>query len=123
MTSLSYVAIATIAITYANYATENIFDPCDVAIRNSTLAPDGRTAVVVFEMECGATAPFNTQASLVPAGKAFLPRKNPPFLVLDGKHSLSVTWTAPSAVRIGIPDAVTVFKKEQSVEGVTVAYQ
>ncbi|CAO3430976.1 hypothetical protein [Azospirillum doebereinerae] len=80
-------------------------------------------AIIVFERECGATAPFNTQASLALVGEAFSPRKNPAFLILNGKHTLNVTWATPSGVEIGLPVEAKSFKKEQSVGDVRVVYK
>jgi hypothetical protein len=74
-------------------------------------------------MACGATTPFNTQASLVSKGKFFSPKNTPAFLVLEDRQPLNVQWNAPSIVEISVPPKANPFKMENSVEGVTILYK
>ncbi|MGF7177766.1 hypothetical protein [Azospirillum doebereinerae] len=120
---LFFIIFILAVLGYMALTDESILDPCDATVLSSSTAPDGRTSVIVFERECGATTPFNTQASLVPVGKAFSLQKNPPFLILSGKHTLGITWATPSAVEIGIPNEVKSFKKDQSVGDFTIVYK
>lgn len=96
---------------------------CEATVHNWISAPGGRIAAVVFEMECGATVPFNTQVSLTSANRPFLPGTNAAFLILSGKHDLVVRWGGEKTLEVTIPSAAQVFRNEPSVDGVTVEYR
>lgn len=55
---------------YIEYVT-SIFGKCKTVVRDSIPSPDRRKPIVIFEKECGATVPFNTQASIASAGGSF----------------------------------------------------
>ena len=117
------LVVVTGIVAYAILLEQGVLDGCRVAVHSSISAPDGRTSAVVFEMECGATVPFNTQVSLAPAGKPFSPKKNPAFLVLSGQHELVVRWGGEKVIEIDIPQEARVFRSERSVGDITIEYK
>lgn len=98
-------------------------EPCEASVRRTIPAPDGAMAAVVFEMGCGATVPFNTQVSIVPADMPFSPSRFPSFLSLNGQLDLDVTWAGNAAVEIRLPPDATVYRKEPQAAGVAVVYR
>jgi hypothetical protein len=106
------------------YPFMSAFGECATVIRGSTPSPDRSKVVVVFRRNCGATVPFNTQASMAPAGDAFSPDRSPAFFVVAGTPEVIVSWLGEAAVEIAmIPGADRIFKSKQSVAGVKVLYK
>ncbi|MGL5165518.1 MAG: hypothetical protein ACRC9K_06500 [Afipia sp.] len=99
-----------------------VFDPCEETVRSSTPSLDGKMLAVVFERECGATVPFNTQLSLAPTNHPFSSKKSPPFFVISGQHQLNIKWLGGKVIAVSVPIAVTIFKNEQSVGDIVVHY-
>jgi hypothetical protein len=96
----------------------------ELVVYSSTASPSGRLAAVIYEMEGGATAPFNTQVSIAPADRPFSPRKNPSFLSLHGQHDLAVRWVGERAIEVfGIPQDIAVYRKDPRVGDITVEYR
>jgi hypothetical protein len=115
-----FVVIAGGAL-YVDHFT-NRFRACNTAIRNSIASPDGKKAIVIFEKECGATVGFNTQASIAPTDRSFSPDKNPAFFVISGEQVVMAKWLGESEVEIAVIPGGTVFKSENSVGDIKIAY-
>jgi len=99
------------------------FGACETVIRSSIPSPDGSKSVVIFGKECGATVPFNTQASIAPAGGPFSPEKNPAFFAISGLHVVMAKWLGDNAVEIAlIPGGSKVFRSERRVGDIKIAY-
>jgi hypothetical protein len=96
---------------------------CETVVRSSIPSPDGRKAIVIFERECGATVPFNTQASIAPAGGSFSSEKNPAFFVVSGTQDIVARWRGDRAVEIAVIPGGDIFRSEQSVGDVEVEYR
>lgn len=116
--------LGTGAVTYFFFAKfENAFES-ELVVYSATPSPDGRLSAVIYEMEGGATAPFNTHVSIAPKGSPFSPKKNPPFLSLNGQHELGVRWIGERAIEVtGIPQNITIYRKDPSVGEITVEYR
>lgn len=99
------------------------FDPCDTVVRRTVPSPSGKAALVVFERDCGATTPFNTQVSLLPAKKTFSPAAYPSFLSVRERQDLHVRWLDEASVEIVVPPDAQVYRQEPSVGGVAVTYK
>jgi hypothetical protein len=78
---------------------------------------------VVFQTYCGATTPFNTQVSIVPAdADPFSAKRYPPVFVVRGRHDLSIEWLAGDLIRIEVPPEAKVYRKTGAAEGINVIY-
>jgi hypothetical protein len=96
--------------------------PCENEVTQSVLAPSGRLKAVVFNRGCGATVGFNTQVSIIEAGRD-LPNDGGNVLITDDKVDLSLQWTSDKALTIFGPLAGRAFKKESELPGVQISYR
>ena len=94
--------------------------PCENEVTQSVLAPSGKLKAVVFNRGCGATTGFNTQVSILDAGRE-LPDEGGNVLIVDDKVEFSLQWTSDRALAISGSLATQVFKKESEVSGVHVS--
>jgi len=95
---------------------------CATTIKRMVPSSDATRTAVIFERECGATAPFNTQVSLVPNGESFSPGRYPSFLSIGGQHALAIRWTGERALEVDLPQNDRVFRNETTVDDVSVTY-
>jgi len=95
---------------------------CATTIKRMVPSSDATRTAVIFERECGATAPFNTQVSLVPKGESFSPGRYPSFLSIGGQHALAIRWTGERALEVDLPQNDRVFRNETTVDDVSVTY-
>ena len=97
---------------------------CETTIDREVKSPYGDRAAVVFQIDCGATTPFNTQISIVPepAG-AFSAKRYPAFFVVRGRHDLGIEWLAGDLIKIVVPPHATVYRKIDASDGIKVIYQ
>ena len=93
---------------------------CDDEVTSSVSSPSHTISAVVFNRNCGATTGFNTQVSIVREGAALSGAGNT--LILDGTVPLKLRWVPGSRLEITGLGSAKVFKQEQSVAGVSVAY-
>jgi len=97
---------------------------CDIGCGNEVVSriasPSRSINAVVFNRNCGATTGFNTQVSVV-HGNA-VPSGAGNALILEGKVPLELRWVSESELQITGLGSAKVFKQEQSVAGVSVAY-
>ena len=102
-----------------------VISGCDVGCGNDVVSsipsPSGTANVIVFNRGCGATTGFNTQVSIVHAGAA-APAGAGNTLILNGNVPLKVQWLSESKLSISGLGSAQVFKQEQSVAGVSIAY-
>jgi hypothetical protein len=96
---------------------------CETNVKRLTPSIDGKRMIVMFEKECGATVGFKTQLSLSHSGRKFSSDENPPFLVVDGRHDLSVRWLGEKAIVVDLPIGERVLRNEQRVDDVVVEYK
>lgn len=112
------IAICASAIVFLNR-----FDPCDTVVERVLPSPKKNMSLVVFRRDCGATVDFNTQVSLLPAGKSFDVDAYPPFFGVSGRSNVSVDWLSENRVRIVAPKSENVFHRAGSVGAVVVTYE
>jgi hypothetical protein len=93
---------------------------CDDEVTSTLSSPSHTISAFVFNRNCGATTGFNTQVSLVREGAALSGAGNT--LILDGTVPLKLRWVSGSRLEITGLGSAKVFKQEQSVAGVSVAY-
>ncbi|MFO1461031.1 MAG: hypothetical protein U1G08_16705 [Verrucomicrobiota bacterium] len=84
-------------------------------------SPDGRRKIVLFSRNCGATTGFNTQASIIEA-KQKLPDDGGNAFIVD-KGAARVSWKEVGGVLVVFVRGVRVFKKEQTVSGISIEYR
>lgn len=84
-------------------------------------SPSGKTKAVVFHRKCGATTELNTQVSVIPA---YSQLSNIPgnALILEGDVSVVVRWDSDAALTISGLGKAQVYKQQDSVAGVSIAY-
>src|SRR4051812_34561018 len=98
---------------------------CDAGCENEVVqivaSPSGALKVVSFHRGCGATTGFNTQVSVLRAAEQ-LPSGGGNALVIAGAVGLRLAWTSDSSVRISGLGRAQVFKQEEKVSQIEVAY-
>lgn len=84
-------------------------------------SPSGKTKAVVFHRNCGATTDPNTQVAVIPAygDLANIPGNA---LILGGDVPLEVRWVSDSWLSISGLGTARVFKQQESVANVTIAF-
>lgn len=84
-------------------------------------SPSGKTKAVVFHRNCGSTTEPNTQVAVVPT---YVTLANIPgnALIVGGDVPLKVRWVSDSSLSISGLDTARVFKQEELVTGVSIAY-
>ena len=99
---------------------------------NEVPSPDRTRRAVVFQRECGATAPFSTQVSILPAG-ATLPDSSGNVFVADTDHGraeagpgggpgVSVRWIAGDTLEVRYDPRARIFVQEVHGPGAEVRF-
>ncbi|PWC88894.1 hypothetical protein TSH100_06735 [Azospirillum sp. TSH100] len=102
---------------------------CEVETFGANPSPDGRLSVVVYSIDCGATAGFDTRAGLIPAGEGTDPQNSKQFLHVRGRHGLQVRWIDAATVEIAAFDGTKAFdgqnivQRENFMQGVAISYR
>lgn len=96
---------------------------CGIDVQRVVPAPNGRVALVTFEVSCGATTPFSTQATILPAGARFSRDDFPAFFVVHGRHDLASRWIGDGQVEIIMPRNHRVYRRDASAGGIAVLYR
>ena len=95
-------------------------------------SPDRARRAVVFQRDCGATTPFSTQVSILPAG-ATLPDSSGNVFVADTEHGradagpgggprVSVRWIAGDTLELRYDPRARIFVQEAHVLGTNVRF-
>lgn len=98
---------------------------CANEIQQVVVSPDAASKVVLFQRDCGATTGFSTQLSLLEIDEN-LDNKGGNLLVIEGQpdeHAIEIDWVSPSRLRLHNVPALHTYKKESSVNGVSVVYE
>jgi hypothetical protein len=98
-------------------------DFCSVTPRRVLPSPTAEVNLVIFEVDCGATTSFNTQASIVPSGAKFSRERYPPFFVVKHRHELVAAWAGDREVEIVVPRDEQVYRQESIVSDIAVIYK
>jgi hypothetical protein len=97
---------------------------CETAIDREVKSPYGDRAAVVFQIDCGATTPFNTQVSIVRGdADAFSAKRYPPIFIVRGRHDLGIEWLAGDLIKIEVPPEGKVYMKAGAAGGIKVIYE
>jgi len=95
--------------------------PCENEVARSIFSPSGEYKAVVFSRSCGTTVGFNTQVSVLRSSDT-LPNDGGNILILGGDIPLKVTWLGNSGLSIQNDSSAKIFKQNDSVLGISVAY-
>jgi hypothetical protein len=121
--SLAVLAVLISAGAYYIARFMDRFGECEVVVRRSIQSPNGTKALVVFQRECNATVPFNTQISIASSQGQFSPQRTPPFFVMLGNADVSVRWTKDDVVEVDSPTGATIRKQESNVGETRIEYK
>jgi hypothetical protein len=94
---------------------------CENEISQTVPSPSGREKAVVFHRGCGATVGVNTQISVIPASDR-LGDKSGNVAIVDGSPTPTVQWESESSLRIGGLGSGRLYKAENQVGHVFIAY-
>jgi hypothetical protein len=108
-------------------------DMCGNDLVAEHLSPDGKSKLVIFQRDCGATTGFSTQASLV-APEAKLPGSSGNLFIVDTDHGIApsgpgggpelrVRWEGPKRLLLQHHVKARVFKAERGFNGIEVRYE
>jgi hypothetical protein len=103
-------------------------DPCANSILAEVPSPDNSHRAVVFERSCGATTSFSAQVSVLNS-RDRQPRDGGNVFVADNNHGaarhlqVTVRWSAPDRLVILYPESARIFRREVSIDGITIAYE
>lgn len=110
-------------VLYRCYASLDEALKCAVTVKREIPSQHLQRVVVVFEKDCGATTPFNTQVSIAPKDSQFSSDDFPPVLSIKGQHELAIRWLDDETVQIEIPKGVQIYRQEKQANGITVLYK
>ena len=106
--------------------------PCGNEFVSAHASPDGRLKAVVFVRSCGATTPFVTEMSVLPAD-AGLPQDSANALIISDNPDrpiqrsapaieVRVKWDSNSHLNVLFPLAAAVYKHVERVGAVSIEY-
>lgn len=77
---------------------------------------------MIFNRNCGATAGFNTQLSIL-AKSDEVPEEAGDTFIADGSLALKVRWVSESQLVVTGSRGAKIFKQEKLANGVVVSYE
>lgn len=108
---------------------------CRNTVVSERLSPDGRVKAVVFYRDCGATTPFTTEISVVPAGEDAAagghdgnvfsmtdPQDSDETLSRNGVIEARLDWRSSQQLVIFIPRRAVVGKRVDRIGRVGITY-
>jgi hypothetical protein len=104
-------------------STNGSFGSCKNTVLNTIPSPDGSRSLVIFRKECAAVVPHSTQASIAPSGIASLADKIPAFFIISGIPILTADWVGNNAIEIAVGAGEKIFRKQDSVGDIKIAYK
>ena len=85
-------------------------------------SPGNKKVATVFERDCGATTAANNQVLIHAANQKPKFEKGKSVVVYEGSKDLRVEWVDDENLKIWIPPASKVFRKEEQSMGVRITY-
>lgn len=110
-----------LAIGATLWFVNDLFPECVVTEHQRLTAPDNEFDLVIFSRACGTTEP-NMQAALVPPGEV-IPFDAASFASIATDADLHPRWDAYGNVELSLPDSAEVYRRDESVAGVSVIYR
>jgi len=96
---------------------------CDVTTKEKVVSPNRDLIAVVFEKNCGATTPENTQIGIQRSSSRSPENDLTPFVVVHGHHRLAIKWLDNDHIEITLPKNDKVYRQNSHAEGVSVTYR
>ncbi|MGK0187738.1 MAG: hypothetical protein ACI9R3_003528 [Verrucomicrobiales bacterium] len=93
---------------------------CDNEVSQELRSPDGSVKVALFSRNCGATAGFNTQATLLKSEEDLSDEPGNVFIIDQGEAQIA--WEDSTTLLVRISPGAQVFKQESKVRGISVKY-
>lgn len=84
------------------------------------ISPGGQLKAVTFRRNCGATTPYSTQVSILPASRN-LPNEAGNVFTVDHEHSIDVRWIDDHHLNIS-GETITQFLHLNEFNGVQITY-
>ncbi|UXN75427.1 hypothetical protein N8D56_11995 [Devosia sp. A8/3-2] len=100
----------------------SLLPSCETSQHARLPSPDAAFDLVIFSRDCGATTGFNTQAALIPNGDT-LPDDAASFLSIGVTADLALRWAGPASIELTIPPGAQIYRRDESVAGITVIYR
>ena len=98
-------------------------DPgCTNDILSQSISPDGKTKLILFSRNCGATTGPNTHAMILPRDGNLTQAATGNTFIID-QGSATASWKDPDHVVITLGHGTRVFKQEPSVQDITISYK
>jgi len=109
---------------------------CATTVFDEILSPSKKLKAVMFQIDCGASADFNTQVAIVKASFEASDARSLPkaFFVADKNHGrapagitqgpeVRLTWESDGALSLQHHQFARIFRSEDKQNGVTIKYQ
>jgi hypothetical protein len=96
---------------------------CGVTVGRILPSPDAKTVLVSYVVDCGATTPSSTQATLLRSGSKFSREAYPRFFSVKGEHDLAARWVDNATLEIAVPLNAEVYARETRAAGVVITYK
>lgn len=124
--------IRTLLIATVSIALGACSDMCSNEVVTRLASPDGEREAVMFQRDCGATAGFSTQVSILETGELLSGRGNT--FRADDDHGAAergawggswaeMKWLASDRLLIRYATNSRLFEQDDSVSGVVVSYE
>lgn len=110
-----------LVILFASLCSGCMEPDCSNDIIQDLPSPNGKTRIVLFSRNCGATTGFNTQAMILNAGEPMPDEEGNVFIVDKGKATAS--WTNVGGILVTLDHEALVFKQEALVRGIPIEYR
>ena len=95
---------------------------CETEIKRVVSNVAETRVAIVYEKNCGATTPNNTQVAIVRSPVEFSENSSSVFSA-HGQHDLVATWQSDSALEITLPVNETIYNQQSAFEGVVIKYR
>jgi hypothetical protein len=102
--------------------------PCRNEVTNEVKSPDGKSKVVLFSRDCGATTSTALEISILPGNRTINHADVANAFVAEGNHGASslqyvyADWTSNDTVVITYPAKARVFSQQKRVENISISY-
>lgn len=96
---------------------------CGTEDQKFLASPDTQAILVTYAVNCGATTPYDTRASIIQNGAQFLGDKTPAFMIVENKNDLRPRWIDGRHVELSLPVQDEVYLQETSVNGISIRYR
>ena len=115
-------AVPALIVGAALWYLSSLLPSCAIDEQARLPAPDGQFDLVVFSRDCGTSTGPNTQAALIPVGDS-LPDDAASFASIGSAADLAPRWDGFGNIELTLPAGVEVYRRDETVAGVSVIYR